>query len=334
MMAGNPNWWNMHPPSLNIPPQYMLGSSSIPFNSLTENSEVPPQSWSQLLFTGVPGEEERLGFNHFEPKNSENWDVQILNPSSRVPIMDVIKHEVSQNENFYGQQEHHHHHEEFHPNNSGSLGSSWSHMVPVSSPSSHVTSLSSDNNMLDFTYNKLDHSKNLLQDQTSECNSSTINGVNKKARVQPSSSSQPPLKVRKEKLGDRITALHQLVSPFGKTDTASVLLEAIGYIRFLQSQIEALSSPYLDTAASKNMMRNQHSVHVERNSVFPEDPGQLLDDTGLKRKGAPIPNQNAGANKAKDLRSRGLCLVPVSCTQHVGSENGADYWAPAFGSGF
>ncbi|PNX98308.1 transcription factor bHLH68-like protein [Trifolium pratense] len=168
MMAGNPNWWNMHPPSLNIPPQYMLGSSSIPFNSLTENSEVPPQSWSQLLFTGVPGEEERLGFNHFEPKNSENWDVQILNPSSRVPIMDVIKHEVSQNENFYGQQEHHHHHEEFHPNNSGSLGSSWSHMVPVSSPSSHVTSLSSDNNMLDFTYNKLDHSKNLLQDQTSE----------------------------------------------------------------------------------------------------------------------------------------------------------------------
>jgi hypothetical protein len=122
--------------------------------------------------TGVPGEEERLGFNHFEPKNSENWDVQILNPSSRVPIMDVIKHEVSQSENFYGQQghtHHHHHHEEFHANiNSGSIGSSWSHMVPVSSPSSHVTSLSSDNNMLDFTYNKLDHSKNLLQDQISE----------------------------------------------------------------------------------------------------------------------------------------------------------------------
>lgn len=329
MMAGNPNWWSMHPSSLNIPPQYMLGSSSIPFNSLTENNaEVPPQSWSQLLFTGLPGEEERLGFNHFQPKNSENWDVQIMNPSSRVPFMDIIKHEVSQGENFYGQQGHHH--EEFHAN-SGSLGSSWSHMVPVSSPSSHITSLSSDN-ILDFTYNKADHSKNQLPDQISECNSSTT-GVNKKARVQPSSS-QPPLKVRKEKLGDRITALHQLVSPFGKTDTASVLLEAIGYIRFLQSQIEALSTPYLDTAASKNMMRNQHSVHVERNSVFPEDPGQLLDDTGLKRNGAPIPNQNAEGNKAKDLRSRGLCLVPVSCTQHVGSENGADYWAPAFGSGF
>lgn len=50
-MAGNPNWWSMHSPSLNIPPQYVLGSSSnIPFNSLTENSIAdPPQSWSQLL---------------------------------------------------------------------------------------------------------------------------------------------------------------------------------------------------------------------------------------------------------------------------------------------
>lgn len=41
-----------------------------------------------------------------------------------------------------------------------------------------------------------------------------------------------------------------------------------------------------------------------------------------------------GEEKGKNLRSRGLCLVPVSCTQHVGSENGADYWAPAYGSGF
>lgn len=46
-MAGNPNWWTMHPPSL-IPPQYVFGSSSIPFNSSTQNQE-PPHSLSQLL---------------------------------------------------------------------------------------------------------------------------------------------------------------------------------------------------------------------------------------------------------------------------------------------
>ncbi|XP_057454341.1 transcription factor bHLH68-like [Lotus japonicus] len=318
MMAGNPNWWSVNPPSLIPSSQYAIGSSSNPFSSLNENLE-PHQSLSQLLFTGLPGEEERVAFSHFQPKKMENWDEHIINTSSMVPLVDVIKHEVSRS----GNNLYHPGHGEFQV-----PGATWSNMVTVSSPrSSSVTSLSS-NNLLDFTYNnKVDHRKiNQLPDHTSECNSKATGGVCKKTRGQPSSS-QPPLKVRKEKLGDRITSLHQLVSPFGKTDTASVLLEAIGYIRFLQGQIEALSSPYLGNG-SKNM-RNQQYVHGERNAVFPEDPGQLLNDSGLKRKGAP----NQDGDRPKDLRSRGLCLVPVSCTQHVGNENGADYWAPGYGVG-
>ncbi|XP_042043726.1 transcription factor bHLH68-like [Salvia splendens] len=105
------------------------------------------------------------------------------------------------------------------------------------------------------------------------------------------------MEVRKEKLGDRITALHQLVSPFGKTDTASVLLEAIGYIRFLQRQIEALSLPYLATG-SGNITQPQ-----------------------------PQPQPHKCEDGKKDLKSRGLCLVPLSCTLDFGSENGSDYWA-------
>ncbi|CAL0332390.1 unnamed protein product [Lupinus luteus] len=312
MMAGNPNWWSMHPASL-IPPQYVLGSSSTTFNSLAENQE-PPQSWSQLLFTGLPGEDESMGLSHFQAKKLANWEEQMLDPSSRVSILDIIKQEVSQSSSLYG-------HEEFQ-----AAGSSWSNMVPISSPRSCVTSSFSSNNILDLTYNKVDQRKiNQLPDQISECNSTANVGVSKKARVQQSSS-QPPLKVRKEKLGDRITALHQLVSPFGKTDTASVLLEAIGYIRFLQAQIEALTSPYLDNNASENM-RNQDYVHGETNSIFPEDPGQLLNDNALKRKGTP--NQDR-EDKAKELWSRGLCLVPLSCTHHVGT----DYWLPSNGSGF
>ncbi|XP_048434726.1 uncharacterized protein LOC125474789 [Pyrus x bretschneideri] len=90
----------------------------------------------------------------------------------------------------------------------------------------------------------------------------------------------------KEKLGERITALQQLVSPYGKvelqkpksshpvnyfltiflqihrkyffffwelgklgvlqTDTASVLHEVMGYIRFLREQVQVLCSPYLE----------------------------------------------------------------------------------------
>ncbi|GMI81261.1 hypothetical protein HRI_001795400 [Hibiscus trionum] len=174
----------------------------------------------------------------------------------------------------------------------------WFHQISssASSPkSSSVTSFSS--NMLDFSGNKADHPSHPPPVRSSEVREGT-----KKARVQPSAT-QSTLKVRKEKLGDRITSLHQLVSPFGKTDTASVLSEAIGYIRFLQSQIEALSLPYLGNG-SANMRHQQSDCKEEAN---------------------------------KDLRSRGLCLVPVSCTLEVWSgDNGADYWAPppALGAGF
>ncbi|NP_001140297.1 uncharacterized protein LOC100272342 [Zea mays] len=47
----------------------------------------------------------------------------------------------------------------------------------------------------------------------------------------------PPCK-RSQKLGDKITALQQLVSPYGKTDTASVLHEAATCIKHLHEQIQ------------------------------------------------------------------------------------------------
>ncbi|KAG9440396.1 hypothetical protein H6P81_020561 [Aristolochia fimbriata] len=109
--------------------------------------------------------------------------------------------------------------------------------------------------------------------------------------------SDPPLKVRKEKLGERITALQQLVSPFGKTDTASVLHEAMGYIRFLHEQVQVLSSPYL----------------------------QRLPSSGS------LPGAGNDEQPRYDLRSRGLCLVPVASTVNVANSNGADFWSPAMG---
>ncbi|CAI9781854.1 unnamed protein product [Fraxinus pennsylvanica] len=99
-------------------------------------------------------------------------------------------------------------------------------------------------------------------------------------------------KEKKEKLGERITALQQLVSPFGKTDTASVLHEAMCYIRFLQDQVQVLCSPYM------------HSL--------PEDKEMMGESETETR---------------NDLRSKGLCLVPVELTLHVADSNGADFWS-------
>ncbi|KAL2943928.1 hypothetical protein RDABS01_032275 [Bienertia sinuspersici] len=110
--------------------------------------------------------------------------------------------------------------------------------------------------------------------------------------------------VRKEKMGDRITALQQLVSPFGKTDTASVLSEAIEYIKFLHEQVSVLSNPYLKSGGS--YQQNQPS---EKAKIDPDGPKQ-------------------------DLRSRGLCLVPVSSTFPVTHETTVDFWTPTFGGTF
>ncbi|KAL2537233.1 transcription factor bHLH [Forsythia ovata] len=101
-------------------------------------------------------------------------------------------------------------------------------------------------------------------------------------------------KVKKEKLGERITALQQLVSPFGKTDTASVLHEAMGYIRFLQDQVQVLCSAYMHP---------------------------LPEDREIKGE--------SGSETRNDLRSKGLCLVPVELTPHVADSNGADFWSSA-----
>ncbi|CAK9315750.1 unnamed protein product [Citrullus colocynthis] len=105
---------------------------------------------------------------------------------------------------------------------------------------------------------------------------------------------------RKEKLGERITALQQLVSPFGKTDTASVLHEAMGYIKFLHEQVQVLCSPYL-----------QKSQLLSSQSTSGRENGEI----------------------EGDLKSRGLCLIPVDCSLHLADCTVADFWSPAMAMG-
>ncbi|XP_077216164.1 transcription factor bHLH119-like isoform X2 [Tasmannia lanceolata] len=87
---------------------------------------------------------------------------------------------------------------------------------------------------------------------------------------------------RSLKIVDRVTALQKLVSPYGKTNTASVLQEAAIHIKLLQEQIKVLSTPYF-------------------------------------RFGPSLHQQEARKEKM-DLHSRGLCLVPISTTVNLTKE--------------
>lgn len=110
------------------------------------------------------------------------------------------------------------------------------------------------------------------------------------------------MQVRKEKLGDRITALQQMVSPFGKTDTASVLHETIEYIKFLHDQVQVLSAPYL-----KNSQQNYQQIKSLQKST-----------------------EDFEVQNDQDLRSQGLCLVPISSTFPVANDIPTDFWNTTF----
>ncbi|GMN50569.1 hypothetical protein TIFTF001_019720 [Ficus carica] len=319
--AGNPNWWNIntmrppthhHQPPSNSPflappnfyPQFVptssSHSSSLPSWHDNNQDQQLPESWSQLLLGGLVGEEEKGNMmSHFQVKKLENWEEQMLSSTTtQAPNASVadVKQEHSSASGGYVYGHHGSAEDQFQavakpPSGGGANNWSPHHQMMASTQSSPKSCVTS------FSSNMLDFS-------------------NKPDHRHAARHPVPPVPAERA---------------LSETDTASVLLEAIGYIRFLQSQIEALSLPYLGNGSGN--MRQQQSVHGERNCMFPEDPGQLLNENGMKRKGAPD-QQDSLEEPKKDLRSRGLCLVPVSCTLQVGSDNGADYWAPALGGGF
>ncbi|KZV50151.1 hypothetical protein F511_30025 [Dorcoceras hygrometricum] len=109
-----------------------------------------------------------------------------------------------------------------------------------------------------------------------------VQNVAKKPRSEARASC-PPFKVRKEKLGDRISALQQLVAPFGKT----------------------LSVPYMKSASRSKKSKVSKGGAVE----------------------------NEKEESKRDLKSRGLCLVPLSLLSYItGNGGGATVWpTPHFG---
>ncbi|XP_039140672.1 transcription factor bHLH113-like [Dioscorea cayenensis subsp. rotundata] len=172
--------------------------------------------------------------------------------------------------------------------------STTSHMLCFASASSTESSLSSSPPLPSTTSSTVTTTATTISKSTTKKGGGSSKKKTKISSESSSVTTSGTMRVRKEKLGERIMALQQLVSPFGKSDTASVLHEALGYIRFLHDQVQVLSLPYMQR--------------------LPTPPATLHD---------------GGEGGSNELRSRGLCLVPVSCTDHVANNNGADIWSPS-----
>ncbi|PHT79392.1 Transcription factor [Capsicum annuum] len=287
MMAGNPtNWWsmimnngNMQHPQLSHDDHPHISSSTTSNSSHFYGAHNPnqdfPRSLSQLLVSGFSGDEEKFGISPFhEAGNSEDHSLNSVHPTSsssvatnfRVPVADV-KPELGQLYDYHRHHHHHHHvHNEF-----------------------QTSSLQEKLELATDHFTRPLASNWSQQDLPSPASSCITTGLSHNLLNFSNSKGE-----HKHQHPDHNST---------ETDTASVLSEAIGYIRFLQAQIQALSSPYLGNASGS-------MGHIPQQSV------------------------NDSQHKPTDLRSRGLCLVPISCMANVGSDTGADYWAPALGGGF
>ncbi|KAI4371106.1 hypothetical protein MLD38_019375 [Melastoma candidum] len=144
---------------------------------------------------------------------------------------------------------------------------------PQNKPGDPLLTVKTESSVLGANNNTRSGVKSTTKRSTNN-NMMVESSVPKRPRIQ-TPSPLPTFKVRKEKLGDRITALQQLVSPFGKTDTASVLHEAIEYIKFLHDQVHSLSTPRVKDAVlhrvppQRTEMRKRGLCLVPISSAFP-----------------------------------------------------------------
>ena len=103
--------------------------------------------------------------------------------------------------------------------------------------------------------------------------------------------------------------------------------------------LQTLSGPYLKSSRNKKPSRTTQRVQhillsISNQTLISKKKSRNLVDLmfcaalhcGVLNQGASNANGGEQEETRLDLRSRGLCLVPLSCTSYVTNENGV--WAP------
>eukprot|EP00252_Welwitschia_mirabilis_P007238 TRINITY_DN1842_c0_g1_i8.p2 TRINITY_DN1842_c0_g1~~TRINITY_DN1842_c0_g1_i8.p2 ORF type:complete len:130 (+),score=20.78 TRINITY_DN1842_c0_g1_i8:1769-2158(+) len=83
------------------------------------------------------------------------------------------------------------------------------------------------------------------------------------------------------------------------------------------------------TQANNTLFRRRGDGELQLQIKYFRSEDDIVFVVPQERESGGSSSSGEKAGKAQDLRSRGLCLVPVSYTLHVtNSDNGADFWSP------
>ncbi|KAG6503949.1 hypothetical protein ZIOFF_036273 [Zingiber officinale] len=112
--------------------------------------------------------------------------------------------------------------------------------------------------------------------------------------------------LRRERIAERIRALHDLVPNINKTDRAAMLDEILDYVKFLRLQVKVLSMSRLGGAGAVAQLIAEIPLLVEGEAVW-----EKCSTDGTERQVAKLMQEDIGA-AMQLLQSKSLCMMPIS----------------------
>ncbi|XP_010556765.1 PREDICTED: transcription factor UNE12 [Tarenaya hassleriana] len=130
-------------------------------------------------------------------------------------------------------------------------------------------------------------------------------------------------RLRRERIAERIRALHEIVPTVNKTDRAAMIDEIVDYVKFLRLQVKVLSMSRLGGAGAVAPLVTDMPLPL---SSSVEDEGieggrtepawEKLSKDGTEGQVAKLMEENVGA-AMQFLQSKSLCIMPISLAMAV-----------------
>ncbi|XP_040378623.1 transcription factor bHLH7-like isoform X2 [Oryza brachyantha] len=127
------------------------------------------------------------------------------------------------------------------------------------------------------------------------------------------------LKLRRERIAERMRALQELVPNTNKTDRAAMLDEILDYVKFLRLQVKVLSMSRLGGAGAVAQLVADIPLSVKGEASDSGGDQQIWEKwstDGTERQVAKLMEEDIGA-AMQFLQSKALCMMPISLAMAI-----------------